>query len=104
MLAKFDAFMTGSGRWIGVVFSGLAIYIAGPFPLVGQGERLDEWHGMSAQLRGTLTLQNSVQALTDPVHPGTLRYYREIGVKIKKTFKLTKADLKRGKGKKGGKK
>ncbi len=67
-------------------------------------EHLDEWHGMSAQLKGTLTLKNAVQALTDPVHPGALKYYREIGVKIGKPFKLTKADLKRRKGKKGGKK
>lgn len=47
MLAKFDAFMTGSGRWIGVLFSGLAIYIAGPFPLVGQGERLGTAIGLA---------------------------------------------------------
>jgi hypothetical protein len=67
-------------------------------------EHLDEWHGMSAQLKDTLTLQNAVEALTDPVHPGALRYYKEKGIQIKKPFKLTKADLRRGKGKKGGKK
>lgn len=63
-------------------------------------ENLDEWHGMSAQLKETLTLENAVQALTDPVHPGALKYYKEKGLTIKKPFKLTKADLRKGKGKK----
>jgi len=58
-------------------------------------ENLDEWHGMSAQLKDTLTLENAVFALSDPVHPGALRYYKEKGVTLKKVFKLTKADLKK---------
>jgi TRAP-type uncharacterized transport system substrate-binding protein len=44
-------------------------------------EHLDEWHGMSVQTEETLTLENAVATLTDPVHPGTLKYYKEIGPK-----------------------
>ncbi|TDJ61329.1 MAG: hypothetical protein E2O36_06455 [Proteobacteria bacterium] len=44
-------------------------------------EHLDEWHGMSAQTEETLTLENAVTALTDPVHPGALNYCKEIGPK-----------------------
>ncbi len=58
-------------------------------------ENLAEWHGMSNQLKDTLSLENAVSALSDPVHPGALRYYREKGVTLKKVFKLTKADLKK---------
>jgi len=60
-------------------------------------EHLGEWHGMSAQLKDTLTLENAVAALSDPVHPGALRYYKGKGVSLKKVFKLTKADLKKKK-------
>jgi TRAP-type uncharacterized transport system substrate-binding protein len=44
-------------------------------------EHLDEWHGMSAQMEKTLTLENAVAALTDPVHPSALKYCKEIGPK-----------------------
>lgn len=44
-------------------------------------EHLDEWHGMSAQTEETLTLENAVTALTAPVHPGALKYCKEIGPK-----------------------
>ncbi len=69
MLAKFDAFMTGAGRWIGVVFSGLAIYIAGPFPLVGQGERL----GLAVGLAVVITLLTNPLAKKYHGAPGAVR-------------------------------
>ena len=45
----------------------------------GFWEHLDEWHGNSAQMEETLTLENAVAALTDPVHPGAFKYCKEIG-------------------------
>ncbi len=47
----------------------------------GFWEHLDEWHGMSAQMEETLTLENAVAALTDPVHPGAFKYCKDIGPK-----------------------
>lgn len=40
MLAKFDAFVTGIGRWLAFLLALAAIYVAGPFPLVDEGLRL----------------------------------------------------------------
>lgn len=47
----------------------------------GFWEHPDEWHGMSAQMEETLTPENAVAALTDPVHPGAFKYRKEIGPK-----------------------
>ena len=40
MLAKFDGFMTGIGRWLAFLLAVASIYVAGPFPLVDEGLRL----------------------------------------------------------------
>ena len=39
MLARFDGFMMGIGRWLAFLLALASIYVAGPFPLLDEGLR-----------------------------------------------------------------
>jgi len=54
-------------------------------------DHIDEAHAMSKSMSDALTLELAVSALAGPIHPGALRYYREKGVKMKPSYKLTLA-------------
>ena len=52
-------------------------------------EHLDEVHAMAPWAKNALTLEQSLQSIPEPIHPGAKRYYDEIGAKTS-LFKLKK--------------
>ncbi|MBT4938563.1 MAG: TAXI family TRAP transporter solute-binding subunit [Rhodospirillaceae bacterium] len=54
-------------------------------------DHIDEAHAMSKSMSKTLTLKLAVAGMSDPVHPGALRYYKEKGINIETPYKLTLA-------------
>jgi len=52
-------------------------------------EHLDEVHAMAPWAKNTLTLERSLHMIPEPIHPGAMRYYNEIGAKTSE-FKLKK--------------
>jgi len=62
-------------------------------------DHIDEAHALSPVLKKALTTKLAVSAMACTVHPDADRYWNERGVKIKKTYTLTQADVKKFKAK-----
>ncbi|MGY8998802.1 MAG: TAXI family TRAP transporter solute-binding subunit [Rhodospirillales bacterium] len=60
---------------------------------------IDEAHALSTVLKKALTFENAVSFMAGEVHPGAIRFWKEKGVKIVPTFKVTTADYKKFKAK-----
>lgn len=51
-------------------------------------EHIDEAHAMAAWMKDAVNLKNAGEAIAGKLHPGAAKYYREIGLKLKKPFSL----------------
>jgi len=58
-------------------------------------DHIDEAHAISASLKSVLTPKNAVSFMAGTVHPGVLRYWKERGVKVKKSYTLSSAFVKK---------
>ena len=54
-------------------------------------EHIDEAHALAKSMKGTLNFENALTSMAGTIHPGAIRYYKEKGFKIPKTFTLTLA-------------
>ncbi len=54
-------------------------------------DHIDEAHAMSKSMSDALSLELAVSALAGPIHPGALRFYKEKGITVKKSYTLTLA-------------
>jgi len=58
-------------------------------------DHIDEAHALSPVLKGALTTELAVKAMSGTIHPGALRYWKEKGVKITPPLVYTEADVKK---------
>lgn len=53
-------------------------------------EHLDEAHAMARWMKDAVNLKTALAAMAGSIHPGAVKYYKEIGLKIPKPFTLEK--------------
>ena len=58
-------------------------------------DHIDEAHALSASLKSVLTPTNAVSYMAGTVHPGALRYWKERGVKVGKTYTVSSKFVKK---------
>ena len=57
-------------------------------------DHIGEAHALAKSMKSTLNFENALSSMAGTIHPGAIRYYKEKGFKIPKTFTLTLAQRK----------